>query len=348
MTEQAALGIPLAPKEALAEHCGVSLALFSAERPYQALAHNRRYQELWAEPFRTVGVAGRPLRDYVPDLEGSGLLAVFDDVVRTGQARDLLYFPFDCPGRGRTWWNGHLEPVLREGRVVALAAMAMDITRDEEARRKEPFLALLGHELRNPLAPILNAVHLIRKAGQDPEFIESACAIVERQVGHMVQLVDDLLGTPAGVRGRARNLETPAGARLEPQDPPAPARPQRILIVEDLLDAAITMELLLEMQGHTVEVAHDGPSGLDKASSFAPDFILCDIGLPGNLDGYQVARAIRSMPQLSRVHLVALTGFGAPEDLDQACEAGFDAHLTKPVDPAALGAFIGRIAAPGA
>jgi CheY-like chemotaxis protein len=347
MTERVELAITSAPREVLFDQCGVSLVLFDASSPYPALAHNRSYQELWAEPFRTQGVVGRPLQDYVPGLEASGILAVFADVVRTRQPRNLPSFPFDDPERHRTWWTWHLAPVIQDGRVTALAGMAMDITREEEARRDDPFFAMLGHELRNPLAPILNAVHLIRIAGQNPALVESACAIVERQVAHMVLLVDDLLGTPPGARGDSR---LPAAATRFPAAAPrqqAPLRPRRILIVEDLLDAAITLEILLEMLGHTVEVAHDGRSGLDKARSFAPDIILCDIGLPGDLDGYQVARTLRATAGLEHIHLIALTGFGAPEDLEQARRAGFEAHLTKPVDPAALGPFIGNIPGPG-
>jgi len=199
-----------------------------------------------------------------------------------------------------------------------------------------PFLAVLGHELRNPLAPIRNAIHLIRTAGRNPELLESACAIAERQVARLAQLADNLTGMPADSRA------IPGGA---PQPPELPPRPQRILVVEDLLDEAITTELLLELLGHTVELAQDGPGALARVESFAPDIVLCDIGLPGNLDGYQVARAIRTTPSLDRVRLVALTGFGGPENRDRAVQAGFDAHLTKPVDPEALGPFIRRISA---
>jgi CheY-like chemotaxis protein len=113
-------------------------------------------------------------------------------------------------------------------------------------------------------------------------------------------------------------------------------RAQRILIVEDLSDAAITLEMLLEMLGHQVEIANDGQTALDKAGLFQPDVILCDIGLPGHLDGYDVAKGVRADPSLARVHLIALTGFNSKEDKDKARQAGFDLHLTKPVDPMAL------------
>jgi CheY-like chemotaxis protein len=374
----------------------------------------------------------------------------------------------------------------------------MEARLKEEARRKDDFLALLGHELRNPLAPIGNAVHLLRKAGRDPELADRACAIVERQVAHMVRLVDDLLdisritqgkvqlkqekidlvetlravvadyrpiletsglaltvslpsrpvwiaadqarifqvvsnlfqnaakftdpggridleaaadasggavvrvkdsgtgiapehlasifepfmqekgtigrsqgglglglalvkglvelhgGTVAARseghgRGSEFTLQLPAFRTAAEAAPPPAApepgapRPRRILIVEDLVDAALTMQLLLQMLGHSAAVAHDGRGGLDQAERFAPEIILCDIGLPGDLDGYEVARRIRATPALRGVHLVALTGFGTPEDKERALRAGFDAHLTKPVDPAVLGPMIAAI-----
>jgi CheY-like chemotaxis protein len=140
-----------------------------------------------------------------------------------------------------------------------------------------------------------------------------------------------------------------AAASPQPRRPasgaPGNPRPRRILIVEDLLDAAITMELLLEMLGHEVEVAADGKAGLEQARRFQPEIILCDIGLPGQLNGYEVARAIRGTARLKNTYLIALTGFGTPEDKAKAMLAGFDLHLTKPIDPATLDSLIAGIPA---
>jgi CheY-like chemotaxis protein len=110
------------------------------------------------------------------------------------------------------------------------------------------------------------------------------------------------------------------------------ARAYRILVVEDNRDAAESMKLLLEVTGHQVEVAHTGPAGVTAALQFRPQVVLCDIGLPGGMDGYAVARALRREPALGSAYLVALTGYGREEDLRLAREAGFDLHLTKPVD----------------
>ena len=368
----------------------------------------------------------------------------------------------------------------------------------EEARRKDAFLAVLGHELRNPLAPIRNAVHLIRLQSPGAEPVLAACAVAQRQLAHLTRLVDDLLDLARIARGQIQlqrsdldlgatiravaedyravlaekglSLETslpaarvpiqadatrivqavsnllgnavkftapggrilldlgiqgskaclriqdngvgiaaeqlpglfdpfrkgkeavgrsasglglglalakgfveshggtlavrsdgpgqgaefaitlplsgPPGAPIPPCGPgsrPDPGRPQRILVVEDLVDAAITLKMVLELEGHIVAVAHDGTAALAAADSFVPDLVLCDIGLPGDLDGYQVARTLRRTPRGQGLTLIAMTGFGTQEDRDQALGAGFDAHLTKPVDPASLAPMIARL-----
>ena len=150
--------------------------------------------------------------------------------------------------------------------------------------------------------------------------------------------------------GSVFTIEMPRISITGKSDPDVPSvanaeslHSRRILIVEDLHDAAATLQLLLQMMGHTVAVAHDGKAGLEKANSFNPEIILCDIGLPGDLDGYEVARTLRSSLPLRRLHLVAMTGFGTQDDKDKAERAGFDTHLTKPVDPSILESLIAQI-----
>jgi signal transduction histidine kinase/ActR/RegA family two-component response regulator len=403
-------------------------------------------------------------------------------------------------------YRSRAEASKRQEALIAERKRAESKLR-EEAIRKDEFIALLGHELRNPLVPIRNAVYLMRRARHDPALMEDALAITERQVSHIVRLVDDLLDVSRIARGkiqlkyegidlleimrnvtkdyqpilekqdlalevdlpsrpvriegdRARIVQMvtnllsnaikftdPGGrirlsvevldqqwcqikvkdtgigiapecltsifepfmqpketigrtqgglglglalakgladlhggslsagsdgpgkgsefiirlprARLEEQPDiqvPSPAvakdaQGRRVLVVEDLQDAAATLQLLLEMSGHTVAVAHDGPTALDKANRFEPEVILCDIGLPGAMDGYQVARTIKHTPRLARVHLIAMTGFGSPSAKEEASKAGFDAHLTKPVDPDLLRQLIdsfSRVAPPHA
>jgi two-component system CheB/CheR fusion protein len=118
------------------------------------------------------------------------------------------------------------------------------------------------------------------------------------------------------------------------------AGPRRVLVVEDDRDSAEGIAALLRLRGHSVEVALDGPSALAKARDFRPDVVLCDIGLPGELDGYEVARALRSDPALKSARLIALTGYGQRDDQRRANEAGFDAHLTKPADLTQLEALL--------
>ncbi len=105
----------------------------------------------------------------------------------------------------------------------------------------------------------------------------------------------------------------------------------RILVVDDSEDTAETMGTLLEMSGHTVQVAHSGPAALEAAATFQPDVVLLDIGLPG-LDGYQVAERLREDPSMRGVTLIAASGYGQEEDRRRSMEAGIDRHLVKPVD----------------
>ena len=353
------------------------------------------------------------------------------------------------------------------------------------ARRKDEFLAMLAHELRNPLAPIRNSLHVLKLKNGDWEAIDVVREIMERQVGHLGRLVDDLLDvsritqgkvelklervdlarlvrqcaadhytmfesaeitlnvespeTPVWVSGDATRLTqvldnlltnalkftNPGGAvrisvaiegelanvsvrdngigipaellsgvfdvfaqadkslarsrgglglglaivsrlvtmhggtvsarseghgrgseivfdlPLEQEPPPltpAEARPRqaalrrRILVVEDNDDSAETLRMLLKLSGYEVRVAHTGTEGVRAAAEWLPDTVICDIGLP-ELDGFAVARCLRQEPSTAGIRLIALTGYGQPEDTMNAREAGFDDLLVKPADP---------------
>lgn len=360
----------------------------------------------------------------------------------------------------------------------------------EADRRKDDFLAMLAHELRNPLAPVRNGLHLLRLQAGDPAATDRLREMMERQVQHMIRLIDDLLDVSrisrgkvslqrerldlgrlvqvtaedhrarfdaAGVRLEIRRPDTPvwllgdptrlsqvvdnllenarkftdqggsvtvelslegaAGAalltvrdtgigleaemlprlfdvfsqadrsldrsrgglgvglavvkglielhggtvsahsagvgqgtaftlRLQPEpEPPALssvpvwAAPDRqglrVLIVEDNPDAADSLQMLLEAYGWQVGVVYTGPAGLEAARATKPDVVLCDIGLP-EMDGYAVAQALRRDPEVAGTRLIALTGYGQEEDVRRARDAGFDQHMTKPVDPEKL------------
>jgi CheY-like chemotaxis protein len=109
----------------------------------------------------------------------------------------------------------------------------------------------------------------------------------------------------------------------------------RILVVDDNDDGRETMNELLSVLGHRVELADDGLSGIAKAAAWHPDLALIDIGLPG-CDGYEVARRVRAEANGHTPWLVAMTGYGQPDDRRRALEAGFDRHLVKPVSFEAL------------
>jgi signal transduction histidine kinase len=420
----------------------------------------------------------------------------------------------DAEGSPKFFLN-NLLGVVEEGRLTRVWGTQLDVTgqkkledelrkRAEELigadRRKDQFLAMLAHELRNPLAPIRNAVELMRQVETvDPTFQPSR-EMVERQVKHLARLVDDLLdvsritqgsirlrkevvelgtiveraveGTRSLIESRAHELSVdipqetirleadptrleqvisnllnnaakytmPGGqiwvtARLEPGEAvievrdtgigvppdvlervfepfvqsdgslarsegglgvgltlvrslvemhggrveahspglgqgsefvirlparvpveaPAPApqpspaaaaaRGLKVLVVEDNIDAAESLASLLRIWNHDVTVVHDGRSALDAARANPPEVVLLDIGLPG-LDGYQVARKLREDLGLDSALLVAMTGYGQPEDRRRSHEAGIHHHFVKPVEPMVLRNLLSGMAMP--
>ena len=410
-----------------------------------------------------------------------GLGAGADDyVVKPFHARELL---------ARVGAMLELAAVRRE-RQDALERQQRQLQQAD--RQKNEFLAMLAHELRNPLAPIRNAGELLsRTMAADPQ-TRSALATVERQVTHLTRLVDDLLdisritqgrielhrgpvrleqviaqaveavdplirqqrhritvvssrkplvvnGDPdrlvqcvgniltnaakytppngeirvesgeeqgeawvsisdngvglapdllpqvfdlfvqgertldraqgglgvgltivrrlvemhggsiaassAGVnRGATFEIRLPAMQDVQAAQAPAPAperRPRRILVVDDNADGAKILAALLQLDGHEVEIALSGQEALTRLQSFHPNVALVDIGLPG-LDGYEVARRIRTSNGHDAIQLVAITGYGRNEDRERGRAAGFDAHLVKPVEFPALQRVIGE------
>ncbi|MHB1561724.1 MAG: hybrid sensor histidine kinase/response regulator [Isosphaeraceae bacterium] len=367
-------------------------------------------------------------------------------------------------------------------------------------QRKDEFLAMLAHELRNPLAPILNAVHIMRLRGDDQELREKMRDVVEQQVRCMARLVDDLLDVSRITSGKIqlrkepvtlstivnRSIETvrplllarghelrvalpdekvviwadplrieqvlnnlisnaikytdkggliqvqaaanaaeivvrvkdngigiardmvddifglftqvdhslarsqgglgigltlarnlvwihdgtltahsdglgkgsefvmtlprPAESLVEgtpsslPTFEPA-GQPRRILVVDDNLSSADSLGLIIKLWGHECRVAHSGPEALEEFEVFHPDVVLLDIGLPG-MDGYQVARSLRTHADWPELTLVAMTGYGRDEDRRRSREAGFNEHLAKPLDLDALEHLLARLGEP--
>jgi signal transduction histidine kinase len=378
--------------------------------------------------------------------------------------------------------RGLLDAVLREREQLLARAEAARAEAEAANRAKDEFLAVLGHELRNPLAAIASAAAGLGHPRLPPDRVAGLRSILERQTRHLGRLVDDLLdvgrltsgkvtlrrapvdlseiaerglaslaeagrtgghrvelrGEPVVVEGDATRLQqvvwnlldnalkyTPPGGRItvsvgpegeeavlrvrdtgrgiptdvlphifdlfvqgaNPGDPvpeglglgltlarrlvelhggavgahsggpgqgsefvvrlPRPAGPpvasphassepaatptRRILLVEDNADVRDGLRLLLEAWGHEVAEVQDGLAAVARARTFGPEVGLIDIGLPG-LDGYAVARQLREQPGGAGLFLVALTGYGQPADRRRAMEAGFDAHMVKPVD----------------
>ena len=116
----------------------------------------------------------------------------------------------------------------------------------------------------------------------------------------------------------------------------------RVLIVDDNEDGADLLAMLLESLGHQTMAVYTGEAALEQAAAFSPHLVLCDIGLPG-ISGYDVGRALRADAQFARVTLVALTGWGGDEDKQRSKSAGFDHHLVKPVEIAALNDVLATI-----
>jgi two-component system CheB/CheR fusion protein len=200
-------------------------------------------------------------------------------------------------------------------------------------------------------------------AGIDPELLphvfepfRQAAQSIDRTEGGLglgLALVKGLVELHGGtVAAHSRGPGT--GAELVLRLPTAAAggartsvRPQhagqvRLLVVDDNQDTADMMRDVLETVGHDVAVAYDGPAALAVAREFGPDVILCDIGLPGGMSGHDVARAIRADETRGDVFLVALTGYGRPEDRREAEAAGFDEHLTKPAGLDTIQALLAR------
>jgi signal transduction histidine kinase len=395
-----------------------------------------------------------------------------------------------------------LESQLAERERQAEALRASEESLKETDRRKDEFLAMLAHELRNPLGSILAAAELLRKGDVPSQTVADSSKVLTRQVRQMVRLVDDLLDVSRLTRGKIElrcepvdlydvvkgavetcrhhlddrghhlRISLPSGpvrleadpARLQqalanllnnsakytepggritlaaerdgdqlvvavedsgqgiapeflPQvfdlfaqedrsldrscgglgigltlvkgiaemhggsveacsagpgegstfvlrlpipasqdpaeapaqshpEPAAPAAPRRVLLVDDNIDVVQMLAELLRLDGHEVHTAQDGPAGLDAAQMLRPDMVLLDVGLPG-MDGFEVARRMRSTPGLTHTLLVALTGYGSEAYRKRGQEAGFHHHLVKPVNLLALQRLLADSTSPG-
>lgn len=440
---------------------------------------------------------------YLPIAQGDGIVSCMTvPIVSSGTVVGVIYAnkftlrPFtDGEQVGLVTLADHAAVAVEKAGLLA-AEHAARAEAESASRGKDELLAMLGHELRNPLSAITTAVHVLETGEPSTDVTRRAHAIIARQNAHLAHLVDDLLDVARVTSGKialvCRPLElgqavrhsltalaasgkterhrvrldlepvwadvdetrfeqivnnlvgnalrfTPAAGAVEislraesgeailrvrdtgvgiaPEmlsrvfdlfaqgergpdrgagglglgltlvrritelhggrvdaasagaghgstftvrlpalpTPPAPApaavaatpsngSARRILVVEDNADAREMLRHLLNLAGHEVHEAADGPGGLEAALRLRPDIALVDVGLPG-FDGYQLARRVRGGAGPT-IYLVALTGYGQPDDRRQAMEAGFDAHLVKPVNPESLLAAI-HAAGPG-
>ncbi|KYG02569.1 hypothetical protein BE21_54775 [Sorangium cellulosum] len=469
--------------------------------------YNRRWLELAGA--EGAEVAGDTWISFLHEDDRQRVLDTWSRSVATGAPYEVEHRTAFPAAREPRWYLVRAVPIRgASGEIVRWYGTCTDIhdaklaevALKEADQRKDDFLAMLAHELRNPLGPIRNAVELLRRTGEQQPALVRACGVIDRQVSHMARLVDDLLDVSRVARGRIQlreercdlvrllrhtsedyrstleasglrlDLKLPAGPVWVLGDPtrlsqavsnllhnaskftdpggrvtvalsvtsessavvrvrdtgigvdpatlarmfepfsqadrsldrsrgglglglalvkglvglhggtvsaesggighgtemvvclpiersPAPpaersARPSsgsshalRILIIEDNVDAAESLQALLALYGYRVEVALSGPAGVTAARSFRPEVILCDIGLPGGMDGYGVARALRGSVGLSSPSLmIALTGYGQEEDQRRVREAGFDMHFIKPIDLSSLQRILASLA----
>jgi signal transduction histidine kinase/CheY-like chemotaxis protein len=161
-------------------------------------------------------------------------------------------------------------------------------------------------------------------------------SVVQRLIemhGGEVRARSDGLGRGASFEIRLPRIEAPVVEERDAERPVTSAR--RVLVVDDNIDSADSLAMILTFDGHETDRVYTAHDALERTASFKPDVVLLDIGLPG-IDGYEVARRLRATPGLERLRLVALTGYGQPEDRARTRAAGFDDHLVKPVEFPAL------------
>jgi CheY-like chemotaxis protein len=157
--------------------------------------------------------------------------------------------------------------------------------------------------------------------------------------GGQVTVSSEGIGRGSKFQVRLPLLE--ASARTTEPGARSAVAPSRILVVDDNVDAANSVAMILGLDGHEVECAYTARAALDSLRRLTPDVAFLDIGLP-EMNGFELARRIRATPGLAPVRLVALTGYGQDEDRKRAFDAGFDDHLVKPADLRALQEILAR------
>ena len=197
-------------------------------------------------------------------------------------------------------------------------------------------ITLVNHDLRNSLASIVSALHVLQHQGYPSPLAEQAGRTIERQAEHLSRLADQLSEMAGESTDRTAARRRSAAERI------AETTPRKVLVVDDNRDAADSTGTLLLLWGHHVRVAYDGAGAVAAAREYRPDVCLLDLGMPG-MTGYEVAEALRRDADLAATRLIAMTGFDQEADRKLSAAAGFAAYLVKPVHPADLQAVLEQL-----
>lgn len=224
---------------------------------------------------------------------------------------------------------------LRESQRLLDRAVAQRHQAEAASRAKDDFLAVLSHEMRNPLGAISAAVGVLEGAEPNSPAAQEARSIIGRQAPYLAHLMSELLAAARVTDGSSAGSEpTVERTRVAPPEPAAgdtlpPSRRRKVLVVEDNGDTLAALRTRLETDGHSVSTATDGAQGLSCLLELKPEVSIVDIALPGRT-GLKLARHARAAGYAGR--MIALSGDAAASDAREALAAGFDACLAKPVD----------------
>jgi len=209
-----------------------------------------------------------------------------------------------------------------------------------------------------PRESLLTVFDMFSQVGSGAERTQGGLGIGLSLVRQLVQMHGGTVGAESGGSGAgsrftvrlplAREVAAPnAAADAAPEASSSPSS-MRVLVVDDNVDAALTLSMILDIEGYVTRVAHGGREAVEMAAGFRPAVVFLDIGMPG-MDGYETAGALRALPGMETLCLVALTGWGAEDDRARSKQAGFDHHLTKPVEMTTVQQLLGDLAngAPG-
>jgi CheY-like chemotaxis protein len=202
----------------------------------------------------------------------------------------------------------------------------------DSANQTLPIQETFAHDLRNPLAAMQNAVDVIKMDGGISTDSSLMLGILDRQIKHLLRIIADLTTTDSGkdsqpTRSAAMNSSIAVNQVIP--------RTREILVVDDMRSICLTFQLMLEKLGHNVRTDSDGETALRAIRQKAPDIVFSDICMDG-MDGFELARKIRSMPQCRGISLIALTGTVTHEAKTASIAAGFDDIFEKPIKLAIL------------